>query len=50
LDPGFVGSNLAEGDEFSRAIKICSTHFFGGEVKLLASYKILRHVKNSCRA
>jgi hypothetical protein len=32
-DPKFMGSNSAEDDGFLRAIKICSTTSFGGEVK-----------------
>jgi hypothetical protein len=40
-----VGSELAEGDGFLRAIKIDSTASFGGEVKPSAPRKIL-HVKN----
>jgi hypothetical protein len=33
LDPSFVSSDTVEGDGFLRAIKICSTPFFGGKVK-----------------
>jgi hypothetical protein len=33
LVPRFAGSNQAENDGFSRAIKICSTTPFGGEIK-----------------
>jgi hypothetical protein len=43
-----VVSNRAEDDGFSRAIKVCSTTSFGGEVKLLAQCrKILLQFKNS---
>jgi hypothetical protein len=34
LNPKFTGSNLAEDDGFLRALKVCSTTFFRGEVKL----------------
>jgi hypothetical protein len=44
----FTGSNLAEGNGFLRAIKICNTTSFGGEVKLaVPCRKILQHVKDS---
>jgi hypothetical protein len=47
LDPRFVGSNTAEFNGFSRAIKICSTTSFRGEVKLAISCcKVLHHVKD----
>jgi hypothetical protein len=46
FDPRFADSNTAEGNGFLRAIKILSTHSFGGEVKPLASCsKTSRHVK-----
>jgi hypothetical protein len=49
MDPRFAGSNLSEGDEFLRAIKIHSIPSFRGEVKLLAPcHKILWYIKNSC--
>jgi hypothetical protein len=49
LDSRFEGSNPAEDDGFLRAIKICSTTSFGGEVKPSAScLKILQHVKYPC--
>jgi hypothetical protein len=39
--------NPSRGDGFLRAIKICSTPSFGGDVKPSAQCrKILRHVKN----
>jgi hypothetical protein len=45
LDPRFMCSNPAEGDELLRAIKIRSTSFLGGEVNPLAPRrKILLHV------
>jgi hypothetical protein len=41
-----MGSYLAKGDEFLRALKICNTPSFGGEVKPSAPcHKILWHVK-----
>jgi hypothetical protein len=47
LDSRFTGSNPAEEDGFLRAIKICGTLSFGGEVKpLVPSHKILGHVKD----
>jgi hypothetical protein len=47
LDPRFVGSNPVKGDGFLRAVKICSTPAFGGEVRQEAPCrKILQHVKN----
>jgi hypothetical protein len=36
LDPRFAGSYPAEDDGFLRMIKICSTPFFGREVRLSA--------------
>jgi hypothetical protein len=36
--PKVHSSNPAKGDRVSRAIKICSTPSFGGEVKLEATY------------
>jgi hypothetical protein len=33
INPQFVSSNLAEGDGFLKAMKICSMPVFGGEVK-----------------
>jgi hypothetical protein len=36
MDPRFAGSNLSEGDEFLRAIKIHSIPSFRGALKLLA--------------
>jgi hypothetical protein len=33
LDSKFAGSNSADGDKFSRAIRIHNTPYFGGEVK-----------------
>jgi hypothetical protein len=47
LDPRFAGSNSTKDDRFLRAIKICSTTSFGGEVKPLVPYhKILHCVKD----
>jgi hypothetical protein len=41
------GFKPGQGDGFLRAIKICNTTSFGGEVNPLAPCgKILRHVKN----
>jgi hypothetical protein len=49
LDPRFADSNLVGDDGFLRAIKICSTTFFGGELKLSAPCcKISHHVKEPC--
>jgi hypothetical protein len=46
LHPRLAGSNLAEGDGFLRATKICSTPSFGGKINPLARCrKILRRVK-----
>jgi hypothetical protein len=48
--PRFAGSNLAESDEFLRAIRICSLTSFSGKVKpLVPSRKILQHVKDPLR-
>jgi hypothetical protein len=47
--PTLAGSNPAQDDGFSRAIKICITSI-GGEVKLLAPCReIIWHVKDPCR-
>jgi hypothetical protein len=50
LDPRFAGLNPAEDSGFLRAIKICSTTSFGGEVKpLVLCCEILQHVKELYR-
>jgi hypothetical protein len=46
MDPIFVGSNQAEGSGFLRETKIHSTTSSIGEVMLLTSRKILRHIKD----
>jgi hypothetical protein len=47
LDPRFACSNPAEGDGFSRSIKIRNTTSFGGEIMpTVPCCKILRHVKD----
>jgi hypothetical protein len=44
-----VGSNLAKGDGFLKAIKIYSMPSFGGRRKLVAPHhKILWYVKEPC--
>jgi hypothetical protein len=46
---GPKGSNQAEDTGFLRAIKVCSTTSFRGEVKLaVPCRKILQHVKDPC--
>jgi hypothetical protein len=49
LDLRFAGSDPAEDDTFSRAIKIRIAPSFGEEIKPPAQCrKVLRHVKNPC--
>jgi hypothetical protein len=46
LDPRLAGSNPAENYEFLRAIKICNTPSFGGELKpSIPRSKIIWHFK-----
>jgi hypothetical protein len=48
ITPKIRGFKPADNDGFLRAIKICNTPSFGGEVKPSSPCrKILRHVKNS---
>jgi hypothetical protein len=47
LNSRFAGSNPAEGDEFLRAIKICSATSFGGEVKSLATCRRFYSILNN---
>lgn len=49
LDQKFAALDLAEDDEFLKAIKFLSTHSFRGEIKPLATCrKIFRHVEDPC--
>jgi hypothetical protein len=46
-EPKGCGFEPGQGDGFLRVIKICSTPFFGWEVKLeVPCHKILQHVKD----
>jgi hypothetical protein len=50
LGPRFAGSNLAKGDGFIMAIKICSMTFFEGEHKpSVPCYEFLWCVKDPYR-
>jgi hypothetical protein len=50
IGPKVVGSNLANSNGFSRAIKICNMTSFSREVKMSAQcHKILWHVKDTLR-
>jgi hypothetical protein len=46
MDPKFASSNLANGDGFLRAIKICSIPSFRGEITLSVPCIIVWHVKD----